>query len=135
MEEFLKLLYGKDTRSVRTFNFAIHVIWVYLILVHLSNLSAVYLPTNIVDNHALILGLAITTVIVTLGSFIESDEWKLKVKYMSLTLGGFTQSIIAIQYIRIFPPLSIMVIVCTALALWFIGGALYIKYAYERDVE
>lgn len=133
MSEFLKQLFGRDTRGVRTLNLWIHIGWVYLILAHQGHLTKIFLPKNILDNHVFILASAITTVIVTFFTFGEtpkSQEWKLKTKYVSLVCGALTQAVIVTQYVATYPPLSPMIFVCTSICVWLILGAVYVKYAY-----
>lgn len=125
-------LYGSDIRAVRVFNLAIHIIWGYLIITHLAGLAIIDLPDNIEPSFTLILGLIFATTITTAFTFSEHC-YKIKLKYISLTLGSLTQTLIAIKYITNYPPFEIMIIVCTLLALWFLGGAIYIKQANDKD--
>lgn len=119
-------LYGSDIRAVRVFNLAIHIIWGYLIITHLAGLAIIDLPDNIEPSFTLILGLIITNIVATSFTFVESS-FKIKLKYFSLTLGALTQALIGVKYATNYPPFDVMIIVCTFLALWFIGGAIYVK--------
>lgn len=122
----LKLFYGIDTRSVRVLNLTIHLLWAYLIITHLSGLAQVHLPEKAEPNFSLILGLAVTTIAATSLSFAD-NIYKMRIKYLSLVLGSITQTLIGLKYASIYPPFDVMVLVCSILAIWFVGGAIYVK--------
>lgn len=122
----LSIFYGKDTRSVRVLNLVIHVLWTYLIITDLGGFAKVDLPEKTEPSFAVILGLSVATVIATSFSFVQS-KLKVRLKYISLTLGSFTQTLIGLKYATNYPPFDVMVIVCTILAVWFVCGAIFIK--------
>lgn len=125
-------LYGSDIRAVRVFNLAIHVIWGYLIIAHLAGIAIIDLPNNIEPDFTIILGLSFSIAITTAFTFID-HSFRLKLKYISLTLGSLTQTLIALKYVTNYPPFDIMVIVCSLLALWFLGGAIFIKNTQGKE--
>lgn len=123
----LNVLYGKDSRSIRLLNFFIHLMWVYLLSIHLAGLAIIKLPSSTYEDFAYILILSITTVICTLFSFMNIVG-KNKLKYISFTLGSCTQFILSAKYSSEYPPFDVMTIVTSLLALWFLVGALYIRH-------
>lgn len=130
MNNLLRQLYGSDTRSLRVLNTTIHIIWAYILLVHLGNILLVDLPCINGSTYFSILGLSIGTVIFSLGSFIDS-KLKIKLKYISLILGSLTQALIGIQFVTAFPPFDLMIVVNTVLSIWFVLGAFYLKQVKE----
>lgn len=132
MHDILQLFYGKDTRSVRVLNLFIHLIWIVLILSHLSGLVIVDLPKNDDYNYIHILVSSAFIVILSYISFMPEYS-SLKLKYLSLTLGALTQSFLGLKYASIYPPFNIMVIVSTTLAIWFLFGAIYIKCLNDKE--
>lgn len=132
MFELLKGLFGKDIRSVRVMNAGVHLMWTYLIVTQLAGLASVNLPSPSSADIATILGLSIATVIVTLYTFIFRTS--LKAKYVSFTLGSLTQVIIGIQYLTLYPPLDIMVVVSIGFSIWLFLCALYMKLAHKRGM-
>lgn len=127
----LDAIYGKDTRAVRVLNLLVHLMWCYLIVAHLSGIAVVDLPEKIEPSFTLLLGLTITNLVVTAFTFAEST-WKLRMKYFSFTLGSLTQTLIGLKYATNYPPFDVMVIVCSLLALWFVGGAIYVKQSTKE---
>lgn len=130
MSNILRHLYGSDTRSLRVLNTTIHTIWVYILLVHLGNVLLVDLPCINGSTYFSLLGVSIGTVILSLGSFIET-RYKKKLKYLSLILGSLTQALIGIQFVTAFPPFDLMIVVTTVLSIWFVMGAFYLKQIKE----
>lgn len=130
----LNSLYGSDTRAIRVFNLLIHVMWAILIIAHISGLADIDLPEKISPSFTLILSIIIINLAVTPFTFINSI-YKIKLKYFSLTLGMSIQALIGIKYATNYPPFDVMVIVCTLLAVWFFGGALYIKRSNDMEIR
>lgn len=119
-------LYGSDIRAVRVFNLVIHIIWGYLIIAHLAGITIIDLPDNIEPSFTVLLALIIANTVVTSFTFVDSI-FKIKLKYCSLTLGSLIQAMIGIKYATNYPPFDVMIIVCSVLSLWFVGGAIYVK--------
>ena len=130
----LKLLYGVDTRSVRILNLLVHLMWCYLIITHLSGWALIDLPEKIEPSFSLILALTIINLVVTSFTFVDT-EFQTKLKYFSLTLGSLVQTLIGLKYATSYPPFDVMVIVCSLLALWFVGGAVYIRQITCGDLN
>lgn len=130
----LKLLYGNDTRSVRVLNLLVHLMWCYLIVTHLAGWATVDLPEKIEPSFTLILAITITNLVITCLSFSDSI-WKIRLKYFSLSLGSLTQLLIGLKYATNYPPFDIMVIVCSLLALWFVGGAIHISHSNKEVIN
>lgn len=128
----LQHLYGKDTRSVRVLNLGINVIWAYLIITHLAGIAEVNLPEKIEPKFTHILYLVLTTIIITLLSFVQCCH-KDRFKFASLILGSIVQILIGLKYVTNYPPFDMMVIVCGSLALWFVLGAFYVKSLHESS--
>lgn len=130
----LKSLYGSDTRAVRVFNLLIHIMWAILIIVHISGLADINLPEKISPSFTLILSIIIINLVVTSFTFVNSI-YKIKLKYVSFTLGMSIQALIGIKYATNYPPFDETVLVCTILAVWFFGGALYIKRSNDMEIR
>lgn len=129
----LQHLYGKDTRSVRVLNLGISIMWCYLIITNISGYLKVNLPEKIEPSFNLLLTLLILNLVLTCFTFVESN-YRVKLKYVSLTLGSLIQALIGLKFANNYPPFDIMVIVCFLLSMWFVGGAIYIKQLVDKEI-
>lgn len=129
----LAILYGKDIRGLRVLNFLVHSVWGVLISLHLMGVVSVNLPNTIQPRYEYILaliGVTITFSLLSLRDYPQRD----KLKYVSLTLGSLVQTLIGLKYVTNYPPFDIIIIANSLLALWFFGGAMYVKQIADKEL-
>lgn len=132
----LNFIFGKDTKSVRTFNFITSFGWLVIIVFALYKPNTVALPHIMLENYVSQLIFASLTCLFCLLSFTAVDYRRRLFKVMCLLLGSLFQSITAVYYVTIYPPLDLMLLVCSGFALWFFLAVLYIiRYEGLRDVK
>lgn len=128
-------IYAHRTRSIRVFNLTYHIMWLILLIAHVTTVVQVDLP----DTFGLGLNALIWLILLTIGlsivSLVSQGRKRTLSKYVSLLVGALVQLIIAYKYIVVYPPLTPMVIVSTALALWFVGAGLFIKKENRENVR
>lgn len=128
-------IYAHRTRSIRVFNLTYHIMWIILLIAHVTMIVQVDLP----DTFGLGLNSLIWLILLTIGlsvvSLVSQGRKRTLSKYVSLLVGALVQLIIAYKYIVVYPPLTPMVIVSTALALWFVGAGLFIKKENRENVR
>lgn len=131
----LSLIYSHRTRSIRVFNLSYHIVWLIMLIAHITSLVQVDLP----DTFGLGLNALVWLILINIGlsilSLTSSGRRRTLSKYVSLLVGTLVQLIIAYKYLIVYPPLTPMVIVSTALALWFMGAGLFIKKENKEQIN
>lgn len=123
----LSLIYSPQTRSIRLFNLVYHCIWLLLLIAHITSLVQVDLPDTFGLGFNSLVWLILAVIFLSIISLTSAGRKRTLSKYVSLLLGALVQLIVAYKYSVVYPPLTPMVIVSTALALWFMGAGLFIK--------
>lgn len=127
--------YTNETRNVRVFNLTYHLIWLVLLIAHITNLFVIDLPDTFEPRMNLLVWLMIVCIALSVVSLVAQGRRRVLTKYVSLLLGSLTQLIIAYKYLMLYPPLTPMVIVSTVLAAWFIGAALFVKQKNKENLN
>lgn len=131
----LSLIYSHRTRSIRLFNLIYHCIWLLLLIAHVTSLIQVDLPDTFGLGFNSLIWLLVSVTGLSILSLTSTGRRRTLTKYVSLLLGSLIQLIIAYKYIVVYPPLTPMVIVSTALALWFMGAGLFIKKENKEQID
>lgn len=127
--------YTNETRNVRVFNLSYHLIWLVLLIAHITNLFVIDLPDTFEPRMNLLVWLMIVCIALSVVSLVAQGRRRVLTKYVSLLLGSLIQLIIAYKYLMLYPPLTPMVIVSTVLAAWFIGAALFVKQKNKENLN
>lgn len=131
----LSKTFNGDTRTVRVFNLAYHLIWLILLLAHITKLFVIDLPDTFEPRMNLLIWLILGCIGLSILSLITEGRRRILTKYVSLLLGSLIQLIIAYKYVTLYPPLTPMVIVSSAISLWFMAGALYVKKENKEKIH
>ena len=131
----LSKTFNGDTRTVRVFNLAYHLIWLILLLAHITKLFVIDLPDTFEPRMDLLIWLILGCIGLSILSLITEGRRRILTKYVSLLLGSLIQLIIAYKYVTLYPPLTPMVIVSSAISLWFMAGALYVKKENKEKIH
>lgn len=131
----LSVIYSHRTRSIRVFNLSYHTVWLIMLISHITSLVQVDLPDTFGLGINSLVWLILANISLSILSLVSSGRRRTLSKYVSLLLGSLIQLIIAYKYIVVYPPLTPMVIVSTALALWFMGAGLFIKKENKEQVN
>ena len=131
----LSKTFNGDTRTVRVFNLSYHLIWLILLLAHITKLFVIDLPDTFEPRMNLLIWLILSCISLSILSLITKGRRRILTKYVSLLLGSLIQLIIAYKYVTLYPPLTPMVIVSSAISLWFMAGALFVKKANKEKIH
>nr|DAX35519.1 MAG TPA: hypothetical protein [Caudoviricetes sp.] len=131
----LSKTFNGDTRTVRVFNLSYHLIWLILLLAHITKLFVIDLPDTFEPRMNLLIWLILSCISLSILSLITEGRRRILTKYVSLLLGSLIQLIIAYKYVTLYPPLTPMVIVSSAISLWFMAGALFVKKANKEKIH
>ena len=131
----LSKTFNGDTRTVRVFNLTYHLIWLILLLAHITKLFVIDLPDTFEPRMNLLIWLILSCIGLSILSLITEGRRRILTKYVSLLLGSLIQLIIAYKYVTLYPPLTPMVIVSSAISLWFMAGALYVKKENKEKIH
>lgn len=127
--------YNNNTKSVRIFNMYYHIIWLFLLLAHITDLFVIDLPYTFASKLGLFVWLIVSCIGLTIVSLTAKGRRRILCKYVSLLLGSLIQLIIAYKYMTLYPPLTPMVIVSILLSAWFIGAALLVKKQNKEEIN
>lgn len=131
----ISFIYAHRTRSIRVFNLTYHIMWLILLIAHVTMVVQVDLPNTFGLGLNSLIWLILLTIGLSVISLVSQGRKRTLSKYVSLLVGALVQLIIAYKYIVVYPPLTPMVIVSTALALWFVGAGLFIKKENRENVR
>lgn len=131
----LSKTFNGDTRTVRVFNLSYHLIWLILLLAHITKLFVIDLPDTFEPRMNLLIWLILSCISLSILSLITEGRRRILTKYVSLLLGSLIQLIIAYKYVTLYPPLTPMVIVSSTISLWFMAGALFVKKANKEKIH
>lgn len=127
--------FNKETRSIRVFNLTYHLVWLVLLISHITNVFIIDLPDTFKPKMDLLIWLILICIGLTIISLVAQGRRRTLTKYVSLLLGSLIQLIITYKYLMLYPPLTPMVIISFVLAVWFIGAALFIKKTNKETLN
>lgn len=124
--KYLNFIYRNGTHSLRILNFVLCAMWLLLIVASLSGDLNLALPDNPRFNINWLGLLLVFSLTLTGLSFIVSGVEGVIFRFLSLVTGAGVQELIIERYFSTYPPLEVMTIFATMLAVWFLGGAFFI---------
>ena len=123
---FLKLIFGRDTRSLQMLNLYCHLVWFSMVLTYFVDTSKVRFISGVVEHLETFTIMLVLVIACAVLSLVSKGERKQILKVFSLLLGSVIQGIISSGYVKAYPPLDTMSIFCISLCFWFAGAALYV---------
>lgn len=122
----LNKLFGRDTRPAQVINMIVSIIWFVAFLLHLNDHVEVELPQMVVTNLSIIGYMVVATVLFGLVGLFTKGRPHQVFKSFGLVLGSLIQAVLANGYVTEYPPLDMLIVVCTGLSIWFLLAAFYI---------
>lgn len=124
---YIKYLYGADTRAVQIINFINNCVWFSLLILNTLSLNKVNIPVKLEEDSFYPLIIICISLLFSILGFITKNYKHQLFKLAGLLFGSLVQAIIASAYISKYPPFEPMLIVCVSLSLWFLGAVIYIS--------
>lgn len=122
----LNKLFGRDTRPAQVINIIVSILWFVAFLLHLNDHVEVELPKMVVTNLSVIGYMVVATVLFGLVGLFTKGRPHQVFKSFGLVLGALIQAVLANGYVTDYPPLDMLIVVCTGLSIWFLLAAFYI---------
>lgn len=122
----LHQMFGRDTRSAQVMSIATCLIWVVVISLHIYKVVNIALPSVITEQPYVLIIMATSAMLFGLLGFAMKGRRHQVFKAFGLLLSALVQVIIANGYVSEYPPFDMMLIVCTAVGLWFLFAVIYI---------
>ena len=122
----LNKLFGRDTRPAQVINVIVSILWFVAFLLHLNEHVEVELPKMVVTNLSIIGYMVVATVLFGLVGLFTKGRPHQVFKSFGLVLGALVQAVLANGYVTDYPPLDMLIVVCTGLSIWFLLAAFYI---------
>ena len=122
----LSKFYGRDTRAVLVGSIAINGILLLAVLSNYFNFLDFSLPRTLESEPVSFISLAIATIVIGALAPISRGRGKQMFKSFAFVSSTVIQIIFANGYVTDYPPLSLMLLVSSALAVWYFGAAVYV---------
>ena len=122
----LSKFYGRDTRAVLVGSIAINSILLLAVLSNFLNFLDFSLPKALEAEPISFISLAIASIITGALAPVSKGYSKQMFKSFTFVSSAVIQIIFANGYVTDYPPLSLMLLVSSALAIWYLGAALYV---------
>lgn len=124
--KILKSVYGRDTRSAQMVNILFTGVWLAMLLLHHRTMITLDLPTVIQLGIVDVIIVALLATMFSVVGLTTTGKRHQVFKFFGLSLGAVFYGILANGYFTAYPPLDMMLVICLALVVWFVGGLLYI---------
>lgn len=122
----LRNFYGRDTRAVLVSAIIINAVLCIAAVLNTFGMLDFSLPQSIEAEPAFFVVLASITVIVGVLAPAARNYSKQMFKSFTFLASTVIQVIFANGYVTDYPPLSLLLLVSTALGVWFFGAAVYV---------
>lgn len=122
----LGTMYGRDTRPTQILNFGLSVVWGVLLLLHRQGVLLLDVPPLLTASIGATILFACLSALFSLVGIVVKGKRHQVFKSFGLVLGAMLQGILANGYFSAYPPLDMMLVICLAVMLWFIGALFYI---------
>lgn len=123
----LHWLYGRDTRGVQLFSVLTTIMWILIGVSNTFDATEIALPSNVVNELPAIMAFAFASLVFSLVGFVTTKRMHQTTKGFGLLLSALTHAVIANGYVTAYPPLDMMLVVSTAISLWFFCAVFYIS--------
>ena len=122
----LSKFYGRDTRAVLVGSIAINGILLLAVLSNYFNFLDFSLPKALESEPISFISLAIAAIVIGALAPISKGRGKQMFKSFAFVSSTVIQIIFSNGYVTDYPPLSLMLLVSSALAVWYFGAAVYV---------
>lgn len=122
----LNKLFGRDTRPAQVINIIVSILWFVAFLLHLNDHVEVELPKMVVTNLGVICYMVVATMLFGLVGLFTKGRPHQVFKSFGLVLGALIQAVLANGFVTDYPPLDMLIVICTGLSIWFLLAAFYI---------
>ena len=122
----LSKFYGRDTRAVLVGSIAINGILLLAVMSNFFGFLDFSLPKSLEPEPISFIYIAIASIVVGALAPISKGYRKQMFKSFTFLSSTVVQVIFANGYVTDYPPLSLMLLVSSALALWYLGAAVYV---------
>ena len=122
----LSKFYGRDTRAVLVGSIAINTLLLVAVLLELAGVIDFSLPKALELEPVSFIILAVETIVIGALAPISKGYRKQMFKSFAFVSSTVVQIIFANGYVTDYPPLSLMLLVSSALAIWYFGAAVYV---------
>ena len=122
----LSKFYGRDTRAVLVGSIAINGILLLAVMSNFFSFLDFSLPKSLEAEPISFIYIAIASIVVGALAPISKVYRKQMFKSFTFLSSTVVQVIFAKGYVPDSPPLSLMLLVSSALALWYLGAAVYV---------
>lgn len=122
----LRHIYGEGTKPTRVTNIVLSSIWLCMLI--LSKLGYVWLfvPPLILEGFRTATIIALFSIVFTVLSLLTEGHRARTFSFFGISLGAVLQGVLANGYVSVYPPLDMMLVLCFAIMVWFVGALLYI---------
>lgn len=122
----LSKFYGRDTRAVLVGSITINGILLLAVMSNFFSFLDFSLPKSLEEEPISFISLAVAAIVI--GALAPTSKGRGKQMFKSFTFVSSTaiQIIFANGYVTDYPPLSLMLLVSSALATWYFGAAVYV---------
>lgn len=124
--KLLTILYGRDTRAVLVGSVMVNVVLTIAVLLDGMKYIDFILPKSLENNSSLFIGATITAGLIGWLTPYAVGDRKQVFKSFVYLVSTVVQIILANGFVSDSPPLSLMLLVSTALSIWFLGAAVYV---------
>lgn len=124
--KMLRLVYGRDTRSAQVVNVLLSGTWAIMLYLHQIKVLLLDIPESIVDGITGSITMAALASVFSVIGLLTCGKRHQVFKFFGLSLASVFYGILANGYFSAYPPLEMMLVICVALVLWFVGGLFYI---------
>lgn len=129
----IRALYGTSVRGVQILNTLSSLLWVVFLLAPSMLGVTVNLPAVVLENVNAIVWLSVIAFLWGGISLLATGYKRQIFKCASLLFGALVQAILANHYVSAYPPFEPMAVVCSLLALWYVGAVLFIVNVEKLD--
>ena len=124
--KLLTTLYGRDTRSVLVGSVMVNIILAIAVLLNGIKIVDFVLPKSLENDSSLFVCVTITAGLIGWLTPYSVGDRKQVFKSFVYLVSAVAQIILANGFVSDSPPLSLMLLVSTALSIWFLGAAVYV---------
>lgn len=122
----LNRLYGRDTRPVLVSSIVINILLLLAVFANALQVIDFVIPKSLEHDPTMFMGLTIVAALVGWLAPWASNSNRQVFKSFTYLVSAVIQVILANGFVSDSPPLSLMLLVSTALSAWFLGAAVYV---------
>ena len=122
----LNRLYGRDTRPVLVSSIVINILLLLAVFINTLQIIDFVIPKSLENDPTMFMGLTVVAALVGWLAPWAANSNRQVFKSFTYLVSAVIQVILANGFVSDSPPLSLMLLVSTALSAWFLGAAVYV---------